>query len=280
MAVAGQAGPLRVASVGDNCIDVYHPLEQSAVGGNGLNVAVQLRRVGVLSEYFGAVGNDLHGARIREALEANGLPLDRVRVETGATAVSELGQEATGERTVLSEFFGVCADYAPTEDERKRLLRFDHVHCANLPHFDVLAPVLRAGGVPVSYDFGVTIGSDYFEGLDVAFLGSDEPPDSRASQALAEEALLAGARIAVVTCGGYGSLAFDGGSLVVQPALPVSAVDTCGAGDGYIAAFLAERYSGGRLDACMRAGAEVAARTCAHLGAWPQELEPLRVVTA
>src|SRR5690349_7472966 len=128
MAVAGQLRT-RVASVGDNCIDVYHPLEQTAVGGNGLNVAVQLKLLGAASEYFGAVGSDRYGIRVRDAVQGNGLPLDHVRVERGSTAVSELGQEPMGERVVLSEFFGVCADYAPSEEERSLLLGFDHVHC-------------------------------------------------------------------------------------------------------------------------------------------------------
>jgi fructoselysine 6-kinase len=276
MALAGRAS-LRIASVGDNCIDVYHPLEQSSVGGNGLNVAVQLRRLGIQSEYFGAVGDDVHGARIREVLAAEGLALDHVRVESGATAVSELRQEANGEREVLSEFFGVCAEYSPTEEERALLLGFDHVHCANLPHFDELASALQAGGVPVSFDFSVTIGSDYFDGLDVAFLGSEKPPDHPESRGLGERAVAAGARVVVVTCGRHGSLALEGNAVVVEPAVPVGAVDTCGAGDGYIAGFVATRRAGGSLEACMRAGAEVAARTCTHLGAWPQVLEPLAV---
>lgn len=36
------ATPLRFATVGDDCIDRYLSLKQAAVGGNAVNVAVQL----------------------------------------------------------------------------------------------------------------------------------------------------------------------------------------------------------------------------------------------
>jgi fructoselysine 6-kinase len=55
----------------------------------------------------------------------------------------------------------------------------------------------------------------------------------------------------------------------------VDVVDTTGAGDSYIAGFLAARAAGSDVPQSMRAGARVAARTCGHLGAWPQDGAPL-----
>ena len=46
----------RFAAIGDNCIDRYLPLNQAAVGGNAVNVAVQLALLGQDCGYFGAVG--------------------------------------------------------------------------------------------------------------------------------------------------------------------------------------------------------------------------------
>jgi fructoselysine 6-kinase len=271
---------LRIATVGDNCIDVYRTLAQSAVGGNALNVAVQLHRLGASSEYLGAVGDDSNGLRIVRALQTQGIGVDGVRIAIGSTAVTELGLDSDGERAVLSEQFGVCADYTPSEAELDQLTGFDHVHCANLPQFERVAVALQDRGLRISYDFAVTIGSPYFSGLDVAFLGSDQTPEHRHSKALASEAVAAGARMALVTCGRYGSLAFDGEAMISAPALPVSAVDTCGAGDAYIAAFIKAMREGKSLAACMRMGAETAAQSCLHHGAWPQALERLPWVSA
>ena len=48
-----------------------------------------------------------------------------------------------------------------------------------------------------------------------------------------------GAQQVVVTCGSRGAFFSDGGALLHAPATPVLVVDTCGAGDSFIAEFLA-----------------------------------------
>ncbi len=53
---------LRFAVVGDNCVDRFKsPVNQSLIGGNAVNVAVQLAALGHEAFYFGAVGADAMG---------------------------------------------------------------------------------------------------------------------------------------------------------------------------------------------------------------------------
>jgi fructoselysine 6-kinase len=67
------------------------------------------------------------------------------------------------------------------------------------------------------------------------------------------------------------------GAVVTAPAVPVAdVVDTCGAGDAFIAAFLVSRLAGASLAACLRAGAEAGARACTFVGAFPQPLGAVR----
>ena len=47
---------IRVAAIGDNCIDYYDSLNESYPGGNPVNVAVYIKRLGGESSYTGAVG--------------------------------------------------------------------------------------------------------------------------------------------------------------------------------------------------------------------------------
>jgi fructoselysine 6-kinase len=60
------------------------------------------------------------------------------------------------------------------------------------------------------------------------------------------------------------------------PAAPVEVVDTCGAGDSFIAAFLTSLHCE-RLppEESLRRASVAAAQTCAHLGGFPQQARPV-----
>ena len=120
---------LRVATVGDNCIDRYAPpLAVSTVGGNALNVAVRLRELGVVSAYFGAVGDDAAGRRVLAALDAAGVERSHVQIVAGRTATTDLVVDASGERVIGAEDFGVCQGYRVPPDDLDRLAAMAHVH--------------------------------------------------------------------------------------------------------------------------------------------------------
>ena len=74
----------------------------------------------------------------------------------------------------------------------------------------------------------------------------------------------------MVTCGAAGSIASDGSITARVDARPVEVVDTLGAGDTFIAGFVAARLNGRDLAQCLEAGRDLAAATCGHLGGFPQ----------
>jgi fructoselysine 6-kinase len=272
------AGPCGVATVGDNCIDVYvPPVSAAAVGGNAVNVAVNFRLKGVESYYLGAVGSDDQGLRVRQALSNVGVGSERVRVIEGRTGVSRILLAPDGDWTLLDEDQGVCDTYRPTADDLEFLAARRHVHCAHLPAFWDVARDLASKGVPVSYDFSTDQETKRLEGLDIAFFSV--PDGATRAEHLLANAVRAGARIAVATCGKRGSVAFDGAVMTRADAVLTKAVDTVGAGDSYIAAFIYGRLSGESIEGCMQAGAQAAADTCQHLGAWPQALVSTPVAT-
>ena len=89
---------------------------------------------------------------------------------------------------------------------------------------------------------------------------------------LVERLKSAGARQVVVTCGVRGAFFSDGGALRHVPATPVQVVDTCGAGDSFIASFLTA-FCCERRDAAeaLHKAAAAAAETCTHIGGFPQQ---------
>jgi fructoselysine 6-kinase len=262
---------LRIAVVGDNCIDKFlPPVGQALIGGNAVNVAVQLARLGHDAFYFGAVGPDEDGRRTRDALAGNGVDVNYMRERPGKTAHTDIEVLASGERVFLYEDFGVCAGYRPCEADVAALMSMDHVHIGWLDDGGALREALAASNVSVSQDISVNadpanLGID---GLSIAFGSAGE--DGDAVDAMIERFLSAGVGVAVVTRGSLGSLAATRAERAETGIREVDVVDTTGAGDSFIAGFLSVRLQGGSLQAAVEAGRDEAALACSHVGGFPQ----------
>jgi fructoselysine 6-kinase len=265
-------GRATIAAVGDNTIDEYTGgLAGSYVGGNALNVAVQSALAGAAAAYFGAVGPDAKGQRIRDTLRRHGVSTEGLTELAGDTSTSRIRVDETGDRHFEHEDFGVCAWYRPADRDLARLAGFGAVHIGLLPEPAPVRRALAGRGVLVSQDCAISAG---YTDLDIAFCSAaaaDLAPAETARRAVA-----GGARLCVVTCGADGSIAHDGRDWWQAPAASVQVVDTTGAGDSYIAGFLRARLTGADIPQAMHAAAASAAHTCTHLGAWPQQPAPLR----
>jgi fructoselysine 6-kinase len=248
------------ACVGDNCIDRYVGDEEYDLpGGNALNVAVRLG-----ADYYGAVGDDDAGHAIVEQARAAGVGVDGIEVRAGQSGIT-LVQLEHGERRFLLEEYGVAAEYRVSDGIAARLTGYRWVHAARQPDAIALAPLLRSAGVTLSYDFCDVWDRDFARRLaphlEVAFFSGD----GSAAAAAVEH----GARIGVATLGDAGSVACTADGRIEQPALPTEIVDTLGAGDALIAAFIKATLRGADARDSLLAGAEAAADACGHPGAWP-----------
>ena len=77
-----------------------------------------------------------------------------------------------------------------------------------------------------------------------------------------------GPKVAVVTRGEKGSLAYDGEHFYRGDIVPCQVVDTMGAGDSFIAGFLYGLMRGQDIPACMALGAQNSSVTLGYAGAW------------
>lgn len=263
---------LDLAAVGDNCIDRFlPPVGLSAVGGNAVNVAVHLARLGHRAAYFGAVGDDADGGRMLRCFIENGLDLAGLRIIAGGrTAYTEMATSPDGEREIRFEEFGVCRGYRASPSDIERLQRMRHVHIGWLDDGGALKRQLRAAGVSVSQDLSVNADPSHVAPQDLSIAFASAGPSEAQAEALLRQLLSAGAGIAVVTCGPLGSRASDGRAHAAMPAAPARVVDTTGAGDSFIAGFLDAHLGGAELAAALAAGAQRAALTCGHFGGFPQ----------
>jgi fructoselysine 6-kinase len=260
----------QLVAVGDNCLDVYLTKNAMTVGGNALNVAAHWRAAGRASRYFGAVGRDVEGDVILEEVAKAGLDPNDVERRPGQTAVTLL-REINGDRKFLLEDLGVGTDYMPAEPLFPAIAAADWVHLGTNANPDLVRRLV-AGRVRFSVDVSTAHGGIPLLGVPIVFASGPDEPDAPVAP-LADRLRRAGALQVVVTCGSRGAF-FQGGTgeLLHAPAVPVDVIDTCGAGDSFIAAFLAAAQVDRKHPAeALREAAAAAAATCRYVGGFPQQ---------
>ncbi|WP_210506452.1 PfkB family carbohydrate kinase [Naasia sp. SYSU D00057] len=259
-------------AVGDNCLDVYLRQGNYAIGGNALNVAADWRAAGRPARYIGAVGTDPAAELLLAGVAQAGLGPEHVRRLPGATGVTFIDL-ADGDRKLLHEEFGVGLDLRLDERELAEVARADWVHLQGTAPEARLVERLVSAGARVSVDLSTYHVTTGIAGVAVAF-ASVSGSDAAEAEALAERLLAAGAALAVIMRGEHGSIAWDGVEMVRHAAQRIDPVDTCGAGDSFIAAFTGAIVSGAPVRAAMAEATGAASRTCLHFGGWEQTLNP------
>jgi fructoselysine 6-kinase len=263
------ANPTLIA-VGDNCLDAYLTKGFVTVGGNALNVAVQWRRQGLNARYFGALGPDEEAEIMFGAIEDVGFDRADVEIRPGSSAVTLLTDDA-GERRFLLESLGVGENYVPSPERYAALLHADWVHLGTNSS-ERLVRRLVADGAPFSIDVSTRHFDLSLEGVPLVFASGPDDP-SEPVEPLIARFKAAGARQVVITCGKRGSFYDNGSAVFSAGSVPVAVVDTCGAGDRFIASFVVSRlFENQSEQAALERAAAEASETCTHLGGFPQPI--------
>jgi fructoselysine 6-kinase len=259
----------KLVAIGDNCLDVYLTKDLMTVGGNALNVAAQWRRQGWQARYLGAVGADAEGDYLLEEVDTAGLSAKDVERRRGDTAVTLLREEG-GDRRFLLESLGVGENFVPAAIHDPLIAAADWVHLGTNSNPDLVRRLVRHR-IPFSVDISTAHRSLPLEGVPLLFASGPDAP-SAPVEPIIDSFLAQGAHQVVLTCGARGAYFHDGATLLHGPATPVKVVDTCGAGDSFIAAFLSSFCCEQRGAAeALHQAAAAAAETCTHLGGFPQQ---------
>jgi fructokinase len=288
---------------------------EAAPGGSPANVAVALARLGVPARLLARIADDMLGRRVREHLTVNGVQLDHA---VTATEQTSLAMVAVGPDGGASYDFRVTgtADWQWTPDELDGALGGPVValHSGSLalttpPGAAVLRELISraAESVTISYDpncrpllmgepAGVLPGvHELLAVADVVKVSAEDlewlVPGASPSEVI-EDWLARGPAIVAVTLGGDGVLAGTAsGVRTRRPGVPVTVIDTVGAGDTFSAALLAGLHRRGLLgaaarpalravdaetfDALLDEAALAAAITCSRRGADPPTADDL-----
>lgn len=279
---------IRVAAVGDNCMDYYDNLGRSFPGGNPVNVAVYIRRLGGEASYTGAVGSDDSGKQMIEAIAGKGVDTSHIQVLEGKTAVSHVTL-VEGDRVFGEYEEGVLADFKLRPEDISFLCSQDLVVSGIWGMMEDNLPRIAAQ-VPVAFDFANKFASPIVDQVlpwvSYAFFSFDLEAGEEFDKKLRELGVVPGEnqeetlksfmaalqkqgpRVVIMTMGKEGSIAWDGSRLYRCGIVECEVVDTMGAGDSFIAGFLYGILRGRSIPEAMRDGALNSAETLGYSGAW------------
>ena len=254
------------------------------LGGNGANTSYTLAKMGAPVRLMAWLGNDPPGQYLLDVLTAAGVDMRWVRRSTAATAATVALVASSGDRLFL-HCPGVSAEASATAIEftPDLLAGVSHLHLANpfaLPRLrhDAAECLRRArqASLSTSLDTGWDALDRWLDDLgpclpfvDLLFTNADEARmltgRSTPAQAAAELRRL-GARTVIVKLGAEGCLVLSPRRQTHVPAVRVNIVDTTGAGDCFVGAFLAALHQRRSLVQAARIANSVGALVVQHLG--------------
>jgi 2-dehydro-3-deoxygluconokinase len=265
-------------------------------GGAESNVAIGLAKRGVPVRWLGRVGDDPAGERVLRDVAGEGVEVIAIRDPERSTGLMMKERLGDGRTRVTYHRRGSAGSALTSDDvepglvERSSLVHLTGITCAlsASAHDTVLAVARRAtaAGVPVSFDVNhraklidpatardryravIALADVVHAGDDEARLVLDLPERDGDEDDLARRLADLAGGTAVVKLGSRGAVVAVDGIVHRRAATPVRVVDPVGAGDAFVAGWIAATLAGATTTEALDAAADAGARACTVAGDW------------
>jgi sugar/nucleoside kinase (ribokinase family) len=256
-------------------------------GGAAGNVASWLTRTDAAATIVGHVGSDAAGAALISEFDALGVVHNNLAVENGSSGVVVVLVDPSGERTMFPDNGANSGlhigDLPPLENlDAIYLSGYSPLDPLSRPGILEMIAAIKSAGIPLYFDpasvggmMAVTLDEvkSWITQMDVILLNEEEAMylTGRSDAVDALEELLLDCPTVVIKRGSEGAIGKARGSMLIRvDALPTDVVDTTGAGDSFAAGFIAHYALHKNIQLALEAGAAVAARCVAIVGARPR----------
>ncbi len=250
-------------------------------GGKGANQALAARRAGAPVRLVGAIGDDAMAAFALRELTAAGVDLAPVAHAGGATGLAIITVDEKGENAIVITP-GANAKARAAHVPARALSRGDTLlFQMEVPFAESLAAAQTARGAGartiLSLAPYVALSAADLAAFDAIIVNEHEAADLAAHfrvAAAGAEATVTGlaarlGRTVIATLGAEGAVAASAGELIRVAALPVTPVDTTGAGDAFCGVLAACLDRGMKMADAMRNAAVAGSLACTKAGAQP-----------
>lgn len=261
---------------------------QMTIGGDAINEATIIRRLGHSTRLVSYVGNDAAGQQILEHCERNGINTDYIKVDPAATTAINVGLvRADGERIYISNRSGTTWKFSLSDIDlsaisNAKILSFASIF--NSPLFDnnaltILFSEAKKAGMTVCADIkesrtGETLDdiSGALSYVDYFFPNYDEASKLTGKKQIEEIAdiiLDCGVKTVVIKQGKDGCFikSQQGDKFQVPAYSRSNCVDTTGAGDNFASGFICALLEGKSLYECGAFANAVASLAVEKIGA-------------
>lgn len=270
-----------IAFIGDLTIDKYIQSGEIRLGGAALNGAVWARKLGAKSSVVTTVGTDVSGKRMIKKLVSEHISKTHLQIKRGNTSSIEINIHENGERSYGVWNPGTLSTYHLRSKDIKYLVGMDAIVMTIYPQFahvlSELALVKKKASNPplVVINFGdlkefhqdLSVVEEVLFFADLCVFGLDKDADEDLINRLKMMAKTSNAKM-LITLASSGSLVYAGSQHVVQSAKPVDVIDTTGAGDSFLSAFLCTYLQTKNIEKSLQSGTNLASEVITHMGAY------------
>ncbi|WP_420404378.1 ribokinase [Nisaea sp.] len=259
-------------------------------GGKGANQAAAAARDGAEVRFVGAVGQDANAEPCLAAMQAAGVDATHVHAVEGVTGTAVISVEESGENQILvasGANMKASADWLTNELLQPGATLLMQME---LPQADTETALRRArerGCRVILNDAPLgPIAREALADVDILIANEEEAMGLLGNSAGLENADLARGLAAlcrgtgIVTIGASGVVVADEGGCFHVPALPISPLDTVGAGDAFCGTLAATLDRGETLLDSVRRATAASGVICTLSGAQSPELNTARIDAA
>lgn len=282
LVTVGEAlGLFSTSRIGRYALD---PSFSFGIGGAESNVAIGAARLGAAVTWIGRVGSDSTGDHIEQVLIGEGIQTIAIR-DPGFTGLMVRHDRFAGTSHVDYHREGSAGSRLCSSD-----LPADHVRAAEILHLTGItaaistsarsavfeaAEIAKDAGVVVSFDINyrrklwapdeaAPVLKDLIAHSDIVFAGREESnlvtgESATTGDDAAEHLAGLGLPEVIVKDGAHGCFAIIDGKTYRLPAKPVTVIDPVGAGDAFVAGYLADRLLDARVEDRLSTAIQVAA---------------------
>lgn len=271
-----------IAFIGDLTIDKYVQSGEIRLGGAALNGSIWARKLGAKPSVVTTVGTDMSGKEMVKKLKKEHISKTHLQIKHGNTSSIEITVDNQGERSYGVWDPGTLASYHFREKDIAYLSGMDAIVVTVYPQFAHILDELSAvkknqpGESPyIIVNFGdlkefhgdINIVVTALSIANLCVFGLHETEDSELISRL-ESLARKHTRHILITMAAKGSRMYAADTVYSEPAKLVTAVDTTGAGDSFLSAYLIKFLDTGDVKASLRAGTELASQVIQRIGAY------------